>query len=233
MFSTDGTANLLSIQQSIDLAEQQYHIESGDHLKVEVFTNDGERIIDPDFELIPEGAQNLSANRPQLEYTVSPTGFIKLPILGNVPVQGLTLLESEELLSEEFSKSYRNPFVKMTYSNKRVVILGAPGGQVIPLENENTSLLEILALAGGIDEDARANNLRLIRGNLNNPEVFIIDLSTIEGMRASNMAIRPGDILYIEPMKRVLPATFKDYAPVLSAITSVLTLIVVIQNLKL
>ena len=36
-------------------------------------------------------------------------------------------------------------------TNNRIILLGAQGGRIIPLENDNMNLLEVLALAGGVD----------------------------------------------------------------------------------
>ena len=102
---------------------------------------------------------------------------------------------------------------------------------MISLLNENSSLVEVLAQAGGIDLGAKAHNIRLIRGNLSDPEVYKIDLSTIEGLKASIITIKPGDIIYVEPWRRVWLEGLKDVAPIFSLVSSVLTLALVLQNL--
>jgi polysaccharide export outer membrane protein len=113
-----------------------------------------------------------------------------------------------------------------------VVVLGAGGGAVIPLQNENTNLIEVLALYGGLEAGAKADKIRLLRGDLNNPFVYKIDLSTVAGMQSSIIQIEPGDIIYIEPWRRPWLEGFKDFSPILGLTTSALTLIVVIQNLS-
>ncbi|MDA0196819.1 MAG: hypothetical protein O2887_11030, partial [Bacteroidetes bacterium] len=118
----------------------------------------------------------------------------------------------------------------VNYSNKRVIVLGAPGGQIIPLENENMSLVEIIALSGGINQDARSQNIRLIRGDLTNPEVYYVDLGTVAGMRASILNVEPGDVIYIEPRRRVLFEALRDVSPILGLVTSLLTLAYVLQT---
>ena len=102
---------------------------------------------------------------------------------------------------------------------------------VLPLENENTNLLEVLALAGGLNKDSKAHNIRLLRGDLNDPEVYLIDLSTVEGMKQSLVPVQPGDVIYVEPVRRVVSESLKDITPVLSILTSTLTLIILIIQL--
>ena len=103
--------------------------------------------------------------------------------------------------------------------------------KVIPLNNENMSLVEVIALAGGINQDGKAHNVRLIRGDLNNPTVFLIDLGTIAGMKASILNVEPGDIIYLEPRRRVFFEALSDVTPILSLVTSLLTLAFIIANL--
>ncbi|MEP5612374.1 MAG: polysaccharide export protein EpsE, partial [Cyclobacteriaceae bacterium] len=105
-------------------------------------------------------------------------------------------------------------------------VLGAPGGKVIPLQNENMHLVEVLALAEGVELGAKAQNIKLIRGD----RIYKVDLSTISGMQESNLRVEPGDIIYVEPWRRPWLETLKDASPALSLVTSVLTLIFVIQS---
>ena len=111
-------------------------------------------------------------------------------------------------------------------------MLGAPGGQVIPLQNENTSVVEVVALAGGIDERGKAFNLRLIRGDLHKPEVFLIDLSTINGVKASMMDVQPGDIIYIEPNRKIVSESAKDFMTVFAIFVNAVTLVALIVSLN-
>ena len=159
-------------------------------------------------------------------------GKVKFPMVGNVELAGMKINEAEEYLEKKFNEFYTDAYVKLKYLNKRVVVLGAPGGQVIPLHNENTSVVEVVALAGGIDERGKAFNIRLIRGDLHNPEVFVIDLSTIAGVRASMMNALPGDIIYVEPNRKIVTEGAKDFMTVFAILVNAITLVALIVSLN-
>ena len=108
------------------------------------------------------------------------------------------------------------------------LLLGALGGQVIPLENENIRLVEVLALAKGLDNNAKAQNMRLIRGD----KVYEIDFSTIEGFKNGNMLIQSGDIVYVEPVRRPFSEGLRDYAGIISMMVALATLITVISSVN-
>lgn len=223
-----------ALRREMMAAERNYTIQPNDLLEIEVYTNKGERIIDPDFELMRDmrggGGQVNARIKPQ--YLVQPNGEVKLPMVGNIYLQGYTLHQADSLLARAYNEFYKESFVITRYVNKRIVVLGATGGQVIPLLNENMNMLEVLALAGGLTGTGKAHNIRLIRGDLQNPQVQVIDLSTIEGMQSASLNVLSGDIIYIEPVRRVLPETIRDITPVMGLVANALTLLIVIINLN-
>lgn len=223
------------LRQQITEAERTYTVRPNDILEVEVFTNKGERIIDPDFALAKElGAGQLQNQRTLPQYIVEANGEVRLPMIGSTPLAGLNLRQADSVLVEAYSSFYEDPYVITRYINKRVVVLGATakGAQVIPLPNQSMNLLEVLALAGGITGQGKAHNIRLIRGDLDHPLVLLIDLSTIEGMKEAALQVQSGDVIYVEPIRRILPETIRDIAPVVGLISNVLTLVVVIISLS-
>lgn len=218
--------NFVSKQANLaETAAKNYVIQVNDYLKLEVFSNKGERIIDPNGELVSAGnagTQNPTV-RIQPTYLVTVDGLVKFPMIDPVSVAGLTIREAEGKLQSEYNRYYKECYVLLTFSNKRVIVLGSPGGQVIPLLNENVSVVEVLAMAKGIGNDGKAHNIRLIRGS----DVYMLDFSTLDGLKSGNMIVQPGDIIYVEPMRRPFAEGAKDLAPVLSLVLSVATLIVV------
>jgi polysaccharide export outer membrane protein len=209
----------------VEAVSKNYVIQVNDYLKLEVFSNNGERLIDPNGELLKEGpdAQPASTTRAQPTYLVAVDGTAKFPMIEHITMVGLTIREAEVKLQEQYNKFYKECYVQLTFNNKRVIVLGSPGGQVIPLINENVSVVEVLALAKGIGNDGKSHNIRLIRGK----EVFVLDLSTIEGLKTGNMIVQPGDVVYVEPVRRPFAEGARDLAPVLSLVISLATLVVV------
>ena len=230
LFSTEGL-NQFELGKQMDQAVSAYKITKNDYLKVDVYTNNGERIVDPNYELLISNSNLQGQLKPDPQYLVQLDGMVKLPVIGDCTFGGLTLDQADSLLETRYRKFYKDPFVITQYVNKRVIVLGASGGQVIPLVDEGVNVLEILALAGGLDNNSRGNNIRLIRGDLKDPDVFVIDLTTIQGLRAANLAVMPGDIIYVEPIRRPVNESARDIAPILSVVSTLLALVLVINRL--
>lgn len=229
MFETSENEN---ISEAVAQANGNYIIKPNDWLKVDLFTNDGEQLIDPNFESVSSGVvnQQFQQRRDQFRFLVQSDGRIKIPVIGTIPVQGLTINEAESVAEQKFDEFYKGSFVKMSFLNKRVTVLGI-NNVVVPIENENTSLLEVIALSGGIPFGSKAQNVKVIRGDLQNPEIFVIDLSSTEGMKQSIIHLQDGDVVYIEPWRRPWQETLRDASPVISLVTSITTFILVFTRL--
>ncbi|MEQ8304880.1 MAG: polysaccharide biosynthesis/export family protein [Cyclobacteriaceae bacterium] len=227
MFNLEEGAQVSDISSAANQVLYDYVIQSNDYLTIEVYSNNGERVIDPNPELSNnQRLDNTEDTKPR--YLVNIEGRVKLPMVGEVSVEGLALREAEARIEEAYKQYFKAPYVNIAYANKRVILLGATEGKVIPMENQNLRLTEVLALGGGLNNTARANNIRILRGN----EVFISDLSTLQGYRTGDILIKPGDIVYVEPVRRPGTEALKDYAGILSLMVSLASLIVVIVSLN-
>ncbi|MEQ8473489.1 MAG: polysaccharide biosynthesis/export family protein [Marinoscillum sp.] len=230
LFRLDENFGEEDLTEPIQRAQDNYELQVNDMLTIEVFTNNGERIIDPNREL-QMGNINQQRGNQELQYLINVDSTVKVPMIGNMKLTSLTIQEAEAVLEQAFDEFYNGCFVKLRVVNRRVTVLGVNGGQVITLENENMTLAEIIALYGGLGMGAKANNIKLIRGDLSNPMVYQIDLTTIDAMKYSIMEVESGDIIYVEPWRRPVFSSFKDAAAIMGFTSSIITFIFVIQNL--
>ena len=226
MFSHNDDFVAAKLTAEARALETNYTIQPNDLLNVKVYTKNGEMIIDPEYELTKGINNNNRNDRPDPEYLVRLDGSIFLPMVGDVSLTGYTIHEANLKLIELYSEYFVDPYVIANYTNKRITVLGAPGGQIIPLENENLTIAEVIAMSGGLEDNGNASAMKLIRGD----EVFLIDFSTVEGYYASNQIVKAGDIIYIEPINRIVADNAGTIALILSMITTTVTLLVLVTN---
>ncbi len=204
----------------------EYKLAPNDIINLSVYTNDGYKLIDLTASTASNvaGGGNSSVDVAGTKFTIDIEGFVKLPIIGKVKVKDLTIRETEQMLEQQYSTYYTKPFVILTVLNRRVLVFPGSGGsgKVVSIENENITLLEALALAGGITETGKAWKIKLIRGDYRNPQVQLIDLSTIEGMKQSNMLLQANDIIYVEPVPRISQGVLAQLLPIVGILTSLL-----------
>ncbi len=203
---------------------KDYVIAPNDIIEFRIFSNDGFKLID--LTSLNQTNRDYQMNN-KMDFLIEHDGMVKLPILGRIKLSGYTVRESELMLEEKYASYYVKPFVMMSVKNKRVIIFPGSAGdaKVIPLENNNTTLIEALALAGGIADDGKARMVKVIRRTNDKNDVYLVDLSTIEGIKHANMILQANDIIYVEPRRKYATKAIAEIAPVLSLISSTLVLI--------
>jgi polysaccharide biosynthesis/export protein len=199
---------------------KEYRISPNDLIEFSLYSNEGFKLVD----LTSLNNANVGYRfENSIEYLVETDGSCKLPILGRTKLSGLTIREAELMLEEKYASYYIKPFIIVKVLNKRVIVFPGSAGdaKVIPLMNNNTTLIEAIALAGGIADDGKARQIKLIRENKDKHEVYLIDLSKIEGIQQASMVIQANDIIYIEPRRKISSKIVQELAPVISILTSI------------
>ncbi len=213
-----------------------YRIAPNDFLDFRLFSNGGQRLL-----LITAGTQqnaqagNMMMNQrgQETQYWVRPNGMVELPEIGDIELAGLTIQEAQDALEAAYSSLYLDPYAMLSVTNNRVMVFpGASGAaRVITIQNLNTSVLEALALAGGISPRGNAEVVKLIRMEGDQRRVYEMNLSTIDGLADAATTVQAGDIVYVEPVPEIASEITRDVAPYLSLISSFSLVFAVLNNL--
>ncbi len=136
-------------------------------------------------------------------YVVENDSLVTLPVIGSVKLGGLTRLAAEKQINALYQKSLlKNPLITLFISNLQVTVLGEFSQQgVYPLKKEQTHLTEIMGQAGGLNPSANNKRLKIIRGNPQNPQILIVDLTNVDFMKDKRVILKNNDIIYAEPKK--------------------------------
>ncbi|NRA10333.1 MAG: SLBB domain-containing protein, partial [Crocinitomicaceae bacterium] len=142
--------------------------------------------------------------------------------------------ECEDKLVDLFSAQYKEPFVQVNITNHRVIVFPGNGSdaKVVTLSNTNTTLMEAIALAGGITDRGKANTIKLIRKIEGKREVYVMDLSTMEGLQYVDMLVQADDYIYIEPTAEIAKEISKTIVPIVSLLSSAIFIFSAINLFK-
>lgn len=209
---------------------EDYRISASDKFMFTLTTKNGQGIIE---DMSGIAKKNISSVT-ETEYVVRQNGQVKLPILGLVEVEGLTISECEDLLQTKYGEKFVDPFIQVTITNQRVIVFPGNGSdaRVIPLENSNTTLMEALAKAGGITERGKSSSIKLMRRVNGERLVYTLDLSTIEGLKYVDMIVQANDYIYVEPTPELAKEVAEDIVPVVSLISSAVFIVSAVLLLK-
>ena len=199
----------------LDSGLSNYVISPGDEISFELYTNQGATIIE-----FSTGSKGEQSRNPANNMIINVEGKTEFPMIGVHHLAGFTPNQAEDYLEQQFAAHFVDPYVIVRVLNRRVMFFNGLGnGKVVTLGNNNVSLIEALAISGGVNDYTRADQIRLIRnGGEANQEVYHIDLSTISGASFANMPVKSGDIIYIEAEKRWAQRSISKITPWFSVI---------------
>jgi len=205
--------------------ELEYRVAANDILQLTIQPNQGINLIDPNgissnenssFQVMSRNNQNLN------QYIVNEEGEIKLPIFGYFKIGGYTLKEAEEVLEEKFKTVFTKPFVQIRVVSRRIIIFPGGGGQakVLQLPTLSSSLMEAIALAGGINDFGKAKAVKIIRKVDDDYEIYKLDLRKIENLKLADIPLQSNDLVYIDSVNNYAGEIVKEISPFLSILSS-------------
>lgn len=224
------------IKDDIPLSPSEaYRISPDDKIKFTMYAENGKRIVEVMSGVGMEGGGNARIGQGgDIEYLVRSDGTVDLPIIGEVEVSGLSVVESQEKIASMFQEKYKEPFVQVEVTNRRVIVFPGTGGdaKVVPLKNNNTTLMEAIASAGGVTERGKASQIKVIRKSSEGRKVYLVDLSTLSGLKYADMIVQSNDYIYVEPTKQLSREVLKEVTPIISLISSAIVVVSVILSLN-
>lgn len=166
-------------------------------------------------------------------YAVNRSGYITLPVLGDILVMGLTLEQLKELLSYRLKDYLKDVVISARLTNFKVTVIGdVQRPTTIPVQGESINVLEALGIAGDLTVYGKRYNIKVVRRVAERIEVANLNLNSSTVLQSPFFQLQQNDVVYIEPNKNkgLLGEGWNMWIPV---ITSVLTLFVVtISNLR-
>jgi polysaccharide biosynthesis/export protein len=157
---------------------EDYRIGAGDLVKISVFDHD---------EL-------------GLDARVSQSGNITFPLIGQVPVAGLSTRDAELLLARRlmeggFVKQPQISVLVSDYQSQKVSVMGQvakPGQYAL---DASKRVLDALAMAAGVLNDTASDDVTLVRADGSRA---VIDLQKLfEGDPAVNLQVHDGDTVFV------------------------------------
>jgi len=227
-------ADELTLIDTANKSKAEYVLDVNDILQMRFFTNHGVKILD--IGSATDGGNQMQLFNPNtsLNYVIQKDSTIRFPILDSVNLVGMTIRQAENFLQESYATHYVDPFVQISVTNRRVIVFPGNGGeaQVLYLANNNTTLLEALALAGGVTQRGRAAKIKLIRKDDDGKRlVYKIDLSKIEGLDYTDVIVKANDYIYVEPVPEIGREVLREVTPIITLITSTAIVISVLTKL--
>lgn len=161
-------------------------------------------------------------------------GTVRLPLIHAVKISGLTEDQAAAKLHKSYLKYLKHPFVSVKILNQKVFVLGEVQSQgIVQVTNGTLTLFEALARSGGLTDNAKRTNVRIIRGGMRKPIVKEIDLSDLSSMTLTSLLLQPNDIVYVQPRDmKAYNIAFGEATPFFSMINSILSPFLTVKTIN-
>ena len=135
--------------------------------------------------------------------TVGLDGYVQLPYVGSVKMEGLTLDEAKAVLMDSLTQYLRIPDLSLvitSYGPRKVYVMGEvnkPGVQEMAIDNMNA--YAALATAGGWARKGRSTRIQIMRVVDGTMYYRTLNMKayTVRHDLTQNVEIEDGDILYV------------------------------------
>jgi polysaccharide biosynthesis/export protein len=163
-------------------------------------------VIDLGFAFTPEFNQSV---------TVQPDGFITLRGAGELHVQGKTVPQLTELLKKQYADVLHDPVISVVlkdFEKPHFVVTGEVGRPGKYELRADTTVMEALGIAGGMNDRAKHSQVLLFRRVSEDwTEVKELNLKKLyAGGYREDIHLRPGDLVFV-PQNRL--SKIKPFLP--------------------
>lgn len=162
-------------------------------------------MLDKDYIIGPGDVLEISVWKEEAlskELTVLPDGKLTFPLIGNLVAAGHSANEIKKELTTKLTRFISDPIVSVGVRQVNSFIIYVVGKVNNPnnfLLNARVNVLQALAMAGGLNQYAEKNQVRIFREQSNETIVFYFDYDKVSQGKnlEQNILLQRGDVIVV------------------------------------
>ncbi len=210
-------------------AEYEPVIMKDDKLQIIISGPDKNVVTPYNFTLSNNSTGSYTTTQAVVPYLVDSQGFIDMPGLGRIHVEGMRRVDLVNHITELLTSQglVKDPVVSVSFLNFRITVLGevkAPGTYTVP--SERVTVLQALGMAGDLLITADRHDLILIRDVDGKQTHYSFDLTESRILNSPYFYLHQNDVIYVpQSATRIAQGTTATgiWSIVLSSLTTLVT----------
>lgn len=200
-------------QYADTMSYEDYELRIGDRLYIYVYSVD-ER-VDKMFNSssgtigiqMMQGGGGVGGSYDLYTYLVQEDGCIDFPMVGRVPVRGMTTRGVKRVLEDELSSfiksygDYQMMSVEVKIVRRSFSVISDRGSGTFNIQKEKVTIFEALAMAGDIGDFGDRSKVRIVREKEGQTQVKEFDVRSEDIINSEFYYIEPNDVIYIQRIK--------------------------------
>lgn len=137
----------------------------------------------------------------QLTYVVNADGDIDMPAIGRLHVEGMTISQLTDTITQIVSRQVKDPSVKVDLVNFHVNVLGQVAKPMqVKVGTERFSIFDALAAAGDVSVYGRLDNVMVLREQPDGTIAYgRLDLRKSDAARSPYFYLCQNDVIIVDP----------------------------------
>ena len=200
-------------QYADTVSYEDYELRIGDRLYIYVYSVD-ER-VDKMFnsssgaggmQMLQSGG-GVGGSYDLYTYLVQEDGCIDFPMVGRVPVRGMTTRGVKRVLEDELSSfiksygDYQMMSVEVKIVRRSFSVISDIGSGTFNIQKEKVTIFEALAMAGDIGDFGDRSKVRIVREKEGVTQIKEFDVRSEDFINSEFYYIEPNDVIYIQRIK--------------------------------
>ena len=189
-------------------------------------------VVSPyNFTLSDHTAGSYSSTQSVVPYLVDSQGFIDMPGLGRIKVEGMRRIDLVNYITELLTTRglVKDPVVSVSFLNFRVTVLGEvrnPGTYTVP--SERITVLQALGMAGDLLITADRSDIIIIRDEDGVQTHYSFDITKSDILNSPYFYMHQNDVIYVpQSATRIAQGTTATslWSIILSSTTTLITVV--------
>ena len=194
----------------------ELRVQKGDQLSIQVFSSDAALAVP--FNTGALTTEGVGVTRAAT-YIVDSYGEIDFPVLGRLPLEGMTLKEVQQNIATRIiNLGYiKEPVVSVNLENFTVTVVKYGSSSRMNVTGRSINLLQVVAP----DRNEKIKEVEVIRMENGQRRAYSVDFQTIAMFDSPVFYLQQNDIIYVKPSRWY---TSQTMSTIRSTISSVLSL---------
>jgi polysaccharide export outer membrane protein len=166
-------------------------------------------------------------------YTLRDSGFISLPLIGNVFVYEKTMEEATKLIEEKVAAMLKDATVVVKLLSYRITVLGEVSGPgTFTHYGNQLTVFDAIGMAGDLTDLGNRGRVLVVRPTKEGSTTYRINLKDKNLLVSDAYFLLPNDIIIVEPRKsKLLTLNAPTISLFFSTVFSTISLTLLILNL--
>lgn len=165
-------------------------------------------------------------------YDVNNEGYIRIPVIGNVKVDGLTIDQIRSSLQQAIDKVFLNTTVECKLISFKFTVIGEVKGPGTYVNYNNyLTVFEAIGRAGGIGDFGNRDRVLVVRAYEKGSKTYRLNLQDKSILNSEAYFLLPNDVVIVEPQRqKIFNLNLPTISFIITTFTSALTTTLLLIN---